>query len=344
MIPQEKIAAATRGLNEAFGVGVYDDIRDLTERPGSNRAFRIVVQGSAYMLRINTRAGDIALHFRCMQAAGEAGLAPRVRFASAEDRISITDFVEAVPFPATDALRRIPAVLRTLHALPPFPVAPYNTTCTFLLNKGPALEGFLQKLRASDILPERDMEELLAQYARVAEAYSSLDPDLAPCHNDLFKPDNILFDGRRVWLVDWEAAFQNDRYADLAVVANMLVTNEREERIYLEEYFGAPPDSYQAARFYLMKQLAHIFYAMAFLSQGAAGKPVDCSEPIPAYSDFQRRFWAREVSLGDNRSKTVYGRIHWEHVRHELRQPRFDEALRIVANRPVSGTLPGRPS
>ena len=333
MIPQENIAAATRGLNEAFGVAAFDQIRDLTERPGSNRAFRIVVRGSAYLLRINTRAGDTTLHYRCMRAAAEAGLAPRVWYANAEDRISITDFVDAAPFPARDALRRIPAALRTLHALPPFPGSPFNTTCTFLLNKGPALEGFLQKFRAANILPEHDLEELLTQYERVATAYSSLDPDLAPSHNDLFKPDNILFDGRRLWMVDWEAAFQNDRYADLAVVANMLVANEAEEQIYLQEYFGAPPVSYQVARFYLMKQLTHIFYAMAFLSLGSAGKPVDSRESVPAYSDFQRRFWAREIELADDRSKTVYGRVHWEQLRHNLRQPGFDEALRIVANR-----------
>src|SRR5215471_13758324 len=119
MIPQEESAAVTLGLNQTFGVSEPEDIRDLTERPGSNRAFRIVVGGSAYLLRINTRAGDMARHFSCMQAAAEAGLAPRVRYASVEDRISITDFVEAVPFPATDALRRVPAALRTLHALPP---------------------------------------------------------------------------------------------------------------------------------------------------------------------------------------------------------------------------------
>ena len=333
MIPQEKIAAATRGLNEAFGVAAFDDIRDLTERPGSNRAFRIVVRGSAYLLRINTRAGDMTRHFSCMQAAAEAGLAPRVLYASAEDRISITDFVEAVPFPAADALRRVPAALRTLHALPPFPIAPFNTTCTFLLNKGPALDGFLQKFRAANILPEHDLEELLAQYEQVATVYSSLDPDLAPSHNDLFKPDNMLFDGSRLWLVDWEAAFQNDRYADLAVVANMLVANEAEEQIYLQEYFGAPPDSYQAARFYLMRQLAHMFYAMAFLSLGSAVSRSIGASPCPAYSDFQRRFWAHEVDLADNHSKTVYGRVHWEQLRHNLRQPRFDEALSIVARR-----------
>src|ERR1700753_1003936 len=115
MIPQEKIGAATRGLSEAFGIAVFDDIRDLTERPGANRAFRIVVRGSAYLLRINTRAGDVTRHFGCMQAAAEAGLAPRVWYTSAEDRISITDFVEGVPLPAGGALRRTPPALATLH-------------------------------------------------------------------------------------------------------------------------------------------------------------------------------------------------------------------------------------
>ena len=145
----------------------------------------------------------------------------------------------------------------------------------------------------------------------------------------------MLFDGNRLWLVDWEAAFQNDRYADLAVVANMIVTNESEEKIYLQEYFGQAPDEYQRARFYLIRQLAHMFYAMAFLTLGSAGKPIDRSEPesVPAYSDFQRRFWAREVCLADNQAKAVYGRVHWEQISQNMRQARFHEALRIVSDR-----------
>src|SRR3984885_646496 len=216
MIPQENSAAVTLGLNETFGVTEFEDIRDLTERPGSNRAFRIVVRGSAYLLRINTRAGDMARHFTCMQAAADAGLAPRVRYASTEARMSITDFVETVPLPAPEALIRIPDVLRALHALPPFPGAPFNTTCTFLLNKGPDLDGLIEKFRTSNILPENETAELLARYQQVAAVYSRLDSDLVPGHNDLFKPDNMLFDGNRLWLVDWEAAFQNDCYAHLA--------------------------------------------------------------------------------------------------------------------------------
>jgi aminoglycoside phosphotransferase (APT) family kinase protein len=336
VIPQEKLAAVGRGLSEAFGVRAFDEIRDLTERPGSNRAYRIVVRDTVYLLRINTRAGDMVRHFRCMQAAAEAEIAPRVRYASAEDRISITDFVEAVPFPADDALRRVPAALRALHALPPFPAAPFNTTCTFLLSESPVRDGFLQRFRAANILPASELEEFFAQYARVAAALSSLDPDLAPSHNDLFKPDNMLFDGTRLWLVDWEAAFQNDRYADLAVVANMLVANDADEQIYLQEYFGAPPTPYQSARFHMMRQLAHIFYALAFLSLGSAEKPVDWSEPVPEYGAFQRRFWERLAGLADSDSKIVYGKVHWEQLKHNVRQPRFDDSLQILVNRPTA--------
>jgi hypothetical protein len=292
-----------------------------------------VVRGSPYLLRINTRPGDMERHFTCMQAAAAAGLAPRVRYFSIEDRISITDFVEAVLLPGSDALVRIPAALRSLHSLPPFPGSPFNTTCRFLLNKGPALDGLLQTFRASSILPGNETEELFDRYDQVAAVYSRLDSDLAPSHNDLFKPDNMLFDGNRLWLVDWEAAFQNDRYADLAVVANMIVNDESEEWIYLQEYFGEAPDDYQRARFYLMRQLAHMFYAMVFLTPRSPGNPVDHSEPGIPYSDFQRRFWAREVALADDQAKSLYGRVHWEQLSQNMRQARFEEALRIVSDR-----------
>jgi len=334
MIPQEKAAAVTRGLQGAFGVTEFEDIRDLTGH-GSNPVFRIVVRGSAFLLRINMRAGDLTRHFSCMRAAAEAGLAPRVWYTSVEDRLAITDFVEAVPFPVTDALLRMPAVLRTLHALSPFAKAPdqINTSCTFLLNKNAAVDAIIQKIRSANILPKNETEELLARYEQVAAVYPRHDPDMVSSHNDLFKPDNMLFDGGRVWLVDWEAAFLNDRYADLAVVANMIVTNDAEETVYLQEYFGEPPDEYQLARFFLMRQVAHMFYTMAFLMLGSSDQPIDWSEPVPEFGEFHRRFWTGGVKLTDNRTKTIYGRVHWERLLRNVRQARYNEALRIVSDR-----------
>ena len=337
MIPQEKSAAVARGLREAFGVTEIDDIRVMTKGHTSAVVLRIVLQGSAYLLRIIMRPNVVISPERlvtCMTAAAEAGLAPRVWYVSVEDGISITDFVEEVAFPASEARRRMPAVLRALHALPPFPGVErhFNTTCTFLLNKGPAVEGLLQKFQAAKIVPEDESEELLARLAQVAAVYPWDEAELVSSHNDLFKPDNILFDGQRVWLVDWEAAFLNDRYADLAVVANLVVEGEAEERAFLEGYFGQAPDEYQVARFFLMRQIAHVFYTVVFLLQGSVGGPVDDPVDAPNAEDMQRRFWAGEIRLEDSQTKAAYGRFHLEWLLEETRQARFGEALRIVSD------------
>ena len=334
-IPGEHVAAVVRGLDESFGVSTADQITDLTERPGSNRAFQILVQGRAYLLRINTRRGDVARQFTCMRVAAEAGLAPRVWYTNDEDRISITDFIFASPFSARETLRHLPVALRILHALPLFPTAPFNTTCTFLLNKSPLLDRFLEKLKAATALPERERTEVLRQYERIVACYSPEAADVVSSHNDLFKPDNILYDGNRPWLVDWEASFPNDRYADLAAVANMLATNEEDERLFLQAYFAASPTAYHLARLHIMRQLAHMFYAMAFLAGDTAEQMDVENEPAFSYSYFQQRFWARGFSLADERSKAAFSRIHWHELLHNLRQPRWEEALLTTSNRPL---------
>ena len=110
----------TRGLREAFGVTEFEDISRITRGHTSSLVFRIIVRGSPYLLKIITRTEDPTRHYTSMKAAAEAGLAPHVWYTNIEDRISITDFVEAEPLPVSEALVRLPALLRTLHALPPF--------------------------------------------------------------------------------------------------------------------------------------------------------------------------------------------------------------------------------
>jgi hypothetical protein len=132
------------------------------------------------------------------------------------------------------------------------------------------------------------------------------------------------------------AASLNDRYFDLAIVANFVVTSDADERTYLEEYLGQPPDGYQRARFFLMRQVLHMFAAAVFLLLGSAGKPIHQSENPPSFRDFHERIWAGEIDLAGNDLKTVYGMVHWEQLLQNVRQPRFDEALRIVSERNTS--------
>jgi hypothetical protein len=328
MIPQEKTEAVTSGLRDAFGVTAFQDICDLTGTATSDHVYRIVVRGSPFLLRIVRRASDAECHFTCMQVAAKAGLAPQVWYANAKDKLAITDFVEAVPFPLTGALVRIPKALRALHALPLFPPRAHhlNTSCTFLLNKGPALDAVLEKFHATNLLPQAEKAELFARYQQIEAAYSRIEPEMVSSHNDL-KPENILFDGQRVWLVDWEAAFRNDRYLDLAMISNFVVADDTDETVFLREYFGHLPDECQRARFFLMRQVFHLFFAMAFLLFG----PPDETEAVPDFRDFHHRLWTGQVNLRDKGMRTAYGRVHWERLLENTRQQRFQEALRTVS-------------
>ncbi len=340
MIPEQHHDAVARALLETFGTSGYEEISKMTKGQTASPVLRVVVGGSPYLLKIITRNEDPTRHYTSMRAAADAGVAPRVRYTNVEDRVSITNFVDAaVPLPASEALVRMLALLRKLHDLPPFARAPFNTTCTFLLNRTPASDkfpgvaGYLQRFRASNILPPVECYEFFTRYEELAAVCPYDDGEMVSSHNDLFKPDNILFDGQRVWLVDWEAAFLNDRYADLAAVANQVVSNDDEESILLSAYFGAVPTEYQRARFHLMQQLSHLFYTIGFLLLGSMGQPIDWRQPVPAFADFQRRFWSGEVGLADKDEKVVFGRVNWERVLHNVRQPRYAESLRIVGAR-----------
>jgi len=155
---------------------------------------------------------------------------------------------------------------------------------------------------------------------------------MVSCHSDL-KPEKMVFDGERLWLLGWQAAFVNDRYFDLAVAANFLIRDDEEERTYLEEYFGRPADEYERARFFLMRQVVHMLAATVFLLLGSAGKPVEQREDLPSFGDFHGRIWAGEIDLAGNDVKIVYGMVHWEQLLENLRRTRFDEALAIVSER-----------
>jgi thiamine kinase-like enzyme len=155
--------------------------------------------------------------------------------------------VAAQPFPDDMALR-MASTLRTLHSLPNFPkIAGFPHYLD-------SVDMFVRQFQAANLLSESATGEVFRRYGEITEITPRGDAEPVACHNDL-KPQNIRFDGERIWLVDWEAAFLNDRYVDLAIVANFFVKDEAEEEAYLSAYFGEPAGEYQRARFTLMRQV-----------------------------------------------------------------------------------------
>jgi aminoglycoside phosphotransferase (APT) family kinase protein len=327
MIPETKQSIVKHALNEAFGVNEFEDIQPLAGGLSSARAFKIVVRKNPYLLKIMRTEviSDPKNEFACIQAGAEAGIAPRILYASVEDRIMITDFVEAKPFP-DDMLPLIVPTLRTLHALPPFPkplMGSYFDAMDRL---------FVRRFQAAKLLPESETEELFRLYAEVQKVYSRDESDLVASHNDL-KPQNMRFDGNRIWLVDWESAFLNDRYIDLAIVANFFVKDEAQEEAYLDAYFGEPVDRYRRSRFYLMRQALSMFYAALLLLEASrAGLGIDPNMSTPDFRDYHQDLILDKIDMMTARAKLEYGMLHLREVLRNMRTSRFAESVARVGD------------
>jgi Phosphotransferase enzyme family len=328
MIPSEKLPAVNRGLQQAFGTTTIEDIQQPIGGLSTALVFRIVVRGAPYLLRIIMRADaqwDPVRHFATMQSASAAGIAPHIYYSSVEDLILITDFITVQPYPADVALR-IARTIRTLHALPPFK----QTIHYFNV-----MDCMVRRFHTANLLPESLTAEFFRRYDEVAHVYPRNDADYVSSHNDL-KSQNILFDGTRIQFIDWEAAFLNDPYVDLAIAANFFVRSETSadeatEFAYLTEYLGAPPTPYQHARFYLMRQAMHAFYAAFLLLSVAPSITIRPDLAAPAFRDFHTKLISGEIPLTTPHEREQFAKAHLNKFLENAATARFDEALAQVA-------------
>ncbi len=170
-----------------------------------------------------------------MRAAAEAGLAPPVLYADPDAGVAIITFVESRPlddYPGgpealARALGSLAARLQATQLFPP--VADYPSL----------VGGLLERLQATRLYrglldPHRDAFERL----RAAYPWDSF--RLVSSHNDPH-PGNILFDGERLWLIDWETAFRNDPAVDLALMTMYRAARPTCRRRCSRRGAGAPP-------------------------------------------------------------------------------------------------------
>ena len=251
-------------MRAVFGVDAPDSLERLTGGLSGAGVFRMAVAGKAYLLRLENprdRMVPLAVWQPCMRQAAQAGLAPAVHYADPDDRIAILDFIVKQPLaPAYQGRRHalaqnLAARVRALHDTPVFAsLIPYLTAVDHISG------AFRQTGAVSDGL----LAPLLAAYRRIQAVYRQRPQDHVSSHNDL-NPRNLLYDGRKIWMVDWESAFAADRYVDLACAANFFMRSEDEAQALLAAYWGREPTAQQRARFYLMRQVNQIFYGLALI-------------------------------------------------------------------------------
>jgi thiamine kinase-like enzyme len=180
----------------------------------SNLAWRVDLDGDSWFVRLgNPDAARLGVDRRSecavLQAVAAAGIGPVVLACQPEAELLVTHFIGGSPWQAADAarpanLRRLAQQLRRLHALPP----PAGCASVDFTRQALELEAVVAGNEAQLV---RLREAAVLRIARLA----AREPREVLCHNDLHHL-NIVDDGERLWLVDWEYAGRGDPLFDLA--------------------------------------------------------------------------------------------------------------------------------
>jgi thiamine kinase-like enzyme len=226
--------------------------------------------GEKFVVRVG---GDIPLHqvmrfneLAASRAAHAAGISPEV--VHAEPGALVLRFIEGRTFGPEDVrnpenLAAILDLVRRVHReLPKY-------------LRGPALAFWVFHVLRDYAATLRDGESrMIPELPRLIDIADALEAAVGPIdlvfgHNDLLAA-NLIDDGTRLWLIDWDYAGFNSPLFDLSNLAsNNEFTPEIEEWL-LQAYFGMAPDASLRQRYGAMKCASLLREAMWSMVQEIA--------------------------------------------------------------------------
>ena len=266
-LPAAQRDVACAAITAVLGSAAIVNVRPVTGGVSGAVVLLIETGGRRFVLRIEGTASPLRNphQYVSMRIAADAGIAPRIHYLNADDRVVMTDFIEDRPLEAypggSQALAQaVGAMLRKLQALPLFPCFMdypdiVDRLWTHVCRTGLFADGLL------DAASQR-LAEIRKAYALRAEEYVS-------SHND-FLPRNLLFDGKRLWLIDWENGFRNDPLVDLAAALDNFAPSPELEEALLQAWLGQTPDRLLRKRLALVRSLTRLFYAGVLFSASAS--------------------------------------------------------------------------
>lgn len=240
------------------------------------------------------------------QMAADAGLAPRVLHVDTQHHAVLSEYVADQGFaiyysnPTTHqaALKQLGQALRRLHDLS-LPVDSDTVTpLRFLSRMQAALPAGFQ-------LPNF-VKQAFAQ-AQSLDAPSS-GRSLVLSHNDV-NPTNLVWDGKRLMLLDWDSAGANEPTYDLAAIAMFMRMDPETCLILLSAYEGRelselPP------RFGYDRKLVGLLCGAAFLhlvsQSGFAGAEVNVEDALDL-GGFYLRLQTGELKVSSPEGQWQFG-------------------------------------
>lgn len=324
-IPAPLTAAVETALEQTFGTTSVTDISLLAGGLSASPVFKITVKDESYVLKLGN-PGSFPAN---LKLAADAGVAPPLHYHNTTNGISISGLINNKPLRNVLGPEKLPqelaATIRTIHNVP-YQAEGIDLQAT--------INDMIAGFRKGNILSGPVFDECFSNYDLIKNKYPWNDKEQVFSHNDL-NPSNVLCDGERIWIIDWDVSSLNDRYIDLANAANFFVYGPEEERIFLDTYFDGAADDYKAARFYIMRQVGRIIYSMLMFQLAAQAKPKDYAhnQEMEGFTlqEFRTQMGAGTLSLATYEGQFLYGKALLNEAVHQMRTPRFAAALATIS-------------
>ncbi len=187
---------------------------------------------------------DREAEFANSSAAAASGAAPPVVEYLPDQHLLVVEYVDGRTLADDDladveTLRRVALACRRLHSGPRF----VNDFDVFTVHR-----AYLDTVIECGFRLPTGYLDLLPKVSRVRAALSAYPPETVPCNNDLL-PANLIDDGERIWIIDFEYGGNNDPCFELGNIWSEATLSLDHLDVLVAAYFGQErPDLVARAR------------------------------------------------------------------------------------------------
>ncbi len=204
----------------------------------TNQNFKVIVDQKPYFVSLANNTLDLlGVNLRNKyfnnKVCENLGLSPKIFHFLEADGVLITEFFTLPTLSAESLLisevqERLVIALEKLHNGPHFK----GNFDIFNL-----IEHYLKIAKRNNIQLPLGFADSLTKVDTIRNALKPFRKELVPCHNDLIA-ENIMDDGHRVYLIDFDYSGQNDLYFELGNLCVEAKFNDIQSRKLLKAYFG----------------------------------------------------------------------------------------------------------
>jgi thiamine kinase-like enzyme len=226
--------------------------------------FRVTTEtGARFVARFSSAttsllAIDRAAEYRNSRIAEATGVGPRIVEYLPDDGVRVVEWIDGRTFQDDELdnaaqLERVAQVCRQLHSGGRF-VSDFDM---FDVQR-----GYLAIVQESGFRLPEDYLSYEPTVRRIEQVLRASSTGTVPCHNDLLAA-NIVDDGERVWLIDYELSGNNDACFELGNIWSEAVLSPDRLEHLVTAYFGrpAPVETARARLFGLMSKYGWTLWA-----------------------------------------------------------------------------------